>query len=209
MATQQLVKESSLRAHLDPPTQRRPWLTHVKPAQSHNADTEYNKDGLTDCGGKGGGVCICVFICWASFEIKGLCPVLNKNGFWFMPVHSCVAECAWNVGYTRHWGASVFEDVPLVEFMYLVFTRMPCESYRRRLRSLLLYWCVVFRTLINSLVCWLSSFRIQVNPACQKIAIPINSFPRYLAICLVSKLNTWWTTACNTVRFITQEHVFT
>ena len=29
------------------------------------------------------------------------------------------------------------EDVPLVEFMYLVFTRMPCESYRRRLRSLL------------------------------------------------------------------------
>ena len=31
----------------------------------------------------------------------------------------------------------LFEEVPLVEFMYLVFTRMPCESYRRRLRSLL------------------------------------------------------------------------
>ena len=27
-----------------------------------------------------------------------------------------------------------------MEFMYLVFTRMPGESYRRRLRSLLLYW---------------------------------------------------------------------
>ena len=27
------------------------------------------------------------------------------------------------------------EDVPLVEFMYLVFTRMPGESYLRRLRS--------------------------------------------------------------------------
>ena len=27
-------------------------------------------------------------------------------------------------------------DVPLVEFMYLVFARMPGESYRRRLRSL-------------------------------------------------------------------------
>ena len=26
------------------------------------------------------------------------------------------------------------EDVPLVEFMYLVFTRIPGESYRRRLR---------------------------------------------------------------------------
>ena len=28
------------------------------------------------------------------------------------------------------------EDVTLVEFMYLVFTRMPGESYRRRLGSL-------------------------------------------------------------------------
>ena len=36
------------------------------------------------------------------------------------------------------------EDVPLVEFMYLVFTRMPGESYRKRLRSLLLYLCDVF-----------------------------------------------------------------
>ena len=37
------------------------------------------------------------------------------------------------------------EDVPLVEFMYLVFTRMPCESYRRRLiGSLLSYLCYVF-----------------------------------------------------------------
>ena len=31
---------------------------------------------------------------------------------------------------------------------------MPGESYRRRLRSLLLYLCYVFRALINSLVCW-------------------------------------------------------
>ena len=45
------------------------------------------------------------------------------------------------------------EDVPLVEFKYLVFTRLPGESYRRRFRSLLLYLCYVFRALINSLVC--------------------------------------------------------
>ena len=44
------------------------------------------------------------------------------------------------------------EEVPLVEFMYLVFTRMPGESYRRRLRPLLLYLCYVFRAQINSLV---------------------------------------------------------
>ena len=34
----------------------------------------------------------------------------------------------------------------------LVVTRMPCESYRRRLMSLLLYLCYVYRALINSLV---------------------------------------------------------
>ena len=44
------------------------------------------------------------------------------------------------------------ENIPLVEFMYLVFTCMPGESDRRRLRSLL-YLCYVFRALINSLVC--------------------------------------------------------
>ena len=38
--------------------------------------------------------------------------------------------------------------------MYLVLTCMPRDSYRRRLRSLLLYLCDVFRALINSLVCW-------------------------------------------------------
>ena len=27
-----------------------------------------------------------------------------------------------NVGYTCHWGTSFFEDVPLVEVMYLVHT---------------------------------------------------------------------------------------
>ena len=42
------------------------------------------------------------------------------------------------------------EYVPLVEFMYLVFTRMPGKSYHRRLRSLLLR---LFRALINSLAC--------------------------------------------------------
>ena len=36
--------------------------------------------------------------------------------------------------------------------MYLVFTRMPGESYPRRLRSLLLYLCYVFRALIKFFV---------------------------------------------------------
>ena len=38
--------------------------------------------------------------------------------------------------------------------MYLVFTHMRGESYRRRLRSLLLCLCYVFRALMNFCVCW-------------------------------------------------------
>ena len=38
--------------------------------------------------------------------------------------------------------------------MYLGFTRKPDESYHRRLRPLLLYFCYVFRWLINSFVCF-------------------------------------------------------
>ena len=45
------------------------------------------------------------------------------------------------------------EDVPLGECLYHVFTRMPGESFRRRLRSLLLCLCDVFRALIISLMC--------------------------------------------------------
>ena len=40
-------------------------------------------------------------------------------------------------------------SVALVEFMYLALTRMPGESYRRRLRALLSCLCYVFRALIN------------------------------------------------------------
>ena len=48
------------------------------------------------------------------------------------------------------------EDVPLVEciYIYIVFTRVPGKSYRRRHRSLLLCLCYdVFRELIKSFVC--------------------------------------------------------
>ena len=43
--------------------------------------------------------------------------------------------------------------LPLMDFMYLVFTRMLGESYHRRLRPLLSFVCYVIRALINSLVC--------------------------------------------------------
>ena len=46
------------------------------------------------------------------------------------------------------------DDVPLAEFIYLEFTRMPGRSYRRRLGSLVVCLCDVFRALINSLGFW-------------------------------------------------------
>ena len=49
----------------------------------------------------------------------------------------------------------VLWDVPLLEFMYLVFARMSGESYSRGLKSLLLCLCDMFRGLINSFVCCL------------------------------------------------------
>ena len=58
-----------------------------------------------------------------------------------------------------------------MEFMYLVFTRMPGERYHRRLRSLLLCLCDVFRALITSLVRTVSvsvsanSRRIKASPS--------------------------------------------
>ena len=46
------------------------------------------------------------------------------------------------------------KGVPLVAFMYLVFTHMPGESDRRQFWSLLRYLSYIFWALINSLLCW-------------------------------------------------------
>ena len=60
-------------------------------------------------------------------------------------------------------GDLLFQDVALVEFMYLLFTHVSGESYRRRLRALL---CLsdVFRALINSLACWFHRNRVCDRP---------------------------------------------
>ena len=105
---------------------------------------------------------------WYQLDFSWIWNRMRPIALWFclIPVHTCVVECAWNVGYICHWGASFFEDAPLVEFMYLAFTRMPSESYCRRLRSLLLYSCYVFWALIISLACWLYIVSLCVFEAC-------------------------------------------
>ena len=98
-----------------------------------------------------------------------------------MPVHTCVDECAWNVGYICHWGASFFEDVPLVDFMNLqacCATCIPGESYRRWLRYLL-YLRYIFWALINSLVRW---FWLTVSRQINRTSTPFC----YLLSCLSS-----------------------
>ena len=54
--------------------------------------------------------------------------------------------CCFKMIYQLH------QNLPLVEFMYLAFTRMPGESYHRQPRSLLCF-CDSFRALINSFAC--------------------------------------------------------
>ena len=54
---------------------------------------------------------------------------------WYFPLYICVHFT--NLKQNKAQSACVLEDVPLVEFTYLVFTCMPGQSYCRRLRSLL------------------------------------------------------------------------
>ena len=48
---------------------------------------------------------------------------------WYLPLYICVLFT--NLKQNKAQSACVLEDVPLVEFMYLVFTCMPGESYYR------------------------------------------------------------------------------
>ena len=67
---------------------------------------------------------------------------------------------AWLTNISFNEKNKVLEAVPLVEFMYLVFTCMPCESYCGWLRPLLLYLGSVYWTLVNSRLCWLCLLRL-------------------------------------------------
>ena len=57
-----------------------------------------------------------------------------------MLVHTSVVKCAWNGGYHKGGGGGgegggyIYEVVPLVEFLYLVLTRMPGGSYLKAIQ---------------------------------------------------------------------------
>ena len=81
-----------------------------------------------------------------------------------LPALSLTAVSLWNILVQwplYHDDKPQLLDVPLVEFMYPVFTCMPGESYRRWLRSLLLCLCDVFQVLPSVLIldCWSQVFK--------------------------------------------------
>ena len=96
---------------------------------------------------------ICLFVCWASFEIKGLCLILNKNlVLSYACAHLCCWVCLkWRV-YICHWWAS--------------FLRM-CLWWS--LCTLCLLACQVRVTVGDSGLCWwfcVMAFKCQLTPLC-------------------------------------------
>ena len=102
-------------------------------------------------------LCVCVHIVCTEFgqrarrecvSVLGLCGLgaLSIHYYYHYPGSPSLTSLTVSVDVKHQVYLLIteLEDVPLVEFMYLVFTRMPGESYRRQLRSLLLYLCYVF-----------------------------------------------------------------
>ena len=69
--------------------------------------------------------------------IRDRAIVLYEAGNCNVPVSS-LPVCLFNFLYIIITVDTVFEDISVTEFMYLVFTYMLCESYHRCLRSLVL-----------------------------------------------------------------------
>ena len=103
--------------------------------------------------------------------------------------------------HTSFSGGQVFicENVPLVEFKYHVFTRLPGESDHRQLRSLFFCLCDVFRALINSLVCLLCLWLLFVSNVLSLLLIPEqinnNFFFFFFSIIFRKQQRTLWPAA--------------
>ena len=94
-----------------------------------------------------------MFICPASFRIKGLCLVLNKNWLSYACPHLRQQVCLQRRVYMPLGGIR-FEDVPLGSYVPCIKSHARLKKYCRWLESLLFCLCDVFQALINSLVCW-------------------------------------------------------
>ena len=84
------------------------WVILHRHSRPHTV-SEYNNSFW----GQHVNVHTCVFICWAGFEIKGLCWSWIKTGS-VIRMYTPVTECAWNGEYVCHWG----------QFFFFFFLRM-------------------------------------------------------------------------------------
>ena len=91
-------------------------------------------------------MCLWGSLCTAAGIMRGCI-----SGGVYVPLVGSIRGCSSGGVYVPLTELS--EDIHLVGEMYLVFTRMPGESYRGRLRSL--FAVFVFWALINSIECWL------------------------------------------------------
>ena len=94
-----------------------------------------------------------VFICPASFRIKGLCLVLNKNWLSYACPHLGEQVCLQWRGYMPLVGIR-FVDVPLGSYVPCIKLHARIKKYCRWLKPLSFCLWDVFRALIISLVCW-------------------------------------------------------
>ena len=112
------------------------WATVVSEKAVAGLSTLYLRACQTRVTVSDSGLCCCA--CVASFERRG--GTLHRTatpaaGNTQRSVDGFSNSCQWK-------SCCRFEAVPLVEFMYIIFTCMPNESYCRQLR-LLLFACMV------------------------------------------------------------------
>ena len=81
--------------------------------------------------------CVPSFVVISSLVLCSLLTIEHPKIIIIMPITSPILQQKKAKHIFRKKDSYWLEAVPPVEFMYFVFTRMPGDSYRRRLRSLL------------------------------------------------------------------------
>ena len=84
-------------------------------------------------------MCVCVCVCVCVCDDLELLRYYFNSGFGCALMYEVERQLQFPTGmYKVYCHCITYEDVPLVEFILSVFTRMLGESYRRRPGSLLL-----------------------------------------------------------------------
>ena len=105
-----------------------------------------------------------VYICSASFEIKGLCYILNKN--WLSCAYTSVIECAWNGGYLCDWGVYMCDGE--ASFLYITYDLVPKGAHARGYALQLKIkhrWKLFLFKLLCCVLAWMNEYIVQIISA--------------------------------------------